>query len=40
MQAPNLCVGRVVLYRQVRRRRVVGWAGKFPAGALAIGGFG
>src|SRR6266478_2156238 len=30
----------LVLYRQVRRRRAFGWTGKFPAGALAIGGFG
>jgi hypothetical protein len=30
----------LVFFRQVRRRRAVGWTGKYPAGALAIGGFG
>jgi hypothetical protein len=30
----------LVLYRQVRRRRALEWSGEFPAGALAIGGFG
>ncbi len=30
----------LALYRQVRRRRAFKWTQKFPAGALAIGGFG
>jgi hypothetical protein len=29
-----------MLYRQVRRRRASAWTRAFPAGALAIGGFG
>ncbi len=32
------CRKILVLYRQVRRRRAVGWARMSSAGALAIGG--
>src|SRR5260370_5840668 len=35
-----LAINLSVPYRQVRRRRAFEWNERFPAGALAIGGFG